>query len=80
MPFVENITARQSASCANSGFNSGPLTWISTTDERRANGVYQTDPGAPKAEAKRILQGVYDKIPFIEMKRSDYNWSVRAPQ
>jgi hypothetical protein len=42
-------------------------------------GCYTTDAGAPKAAAKRILQGVYERIPFIEMKRSDYDWSVRAP-
>lgn len=33
-----------------------------------------------KSAARRILQDVYTAIPFLEMKRDDYDWSVRAPK
>ena len=36
--------------------------------------------GAGKTAAKAILQGIYDNIPFIEVKRTGYDWFVRAPQ
>lgn len=37
-------------------------------------------PGPAKLATKRILQKIYDDIPFLEMKRRDYNWYVRAPR
>jgi len=33
-----------------------------------------------KAAAHAKLQEVYARIAFLEMKRDDYDWSVRAPQ
>jgi len=36
--------------------------------------------GTGKTAAKNLLQQIYLSIPFIEMKRSGYDWSVRAPQ
>ena len=36
--------------------------------------------GDGKNAAKAILQSIYEDIPFLEMKRNDYDWSVRAPQ
>jgi hypothetical protein len=36
--------------------------------------------GPGKAAARRILQGIYMGIRFLEMKRHNYNGSVRAPE
>ena len=33
-----------------------------------------------QASAKALLQSVYERIPFIEMKKTGYDFSVRAPQ
>jgi hypothetical protein len=38
-----------------------------------------TDPST-KADAKKLLQDIYDDIPFLEMKRSDYDYYVRPPE
>jgi hypothetical protein len=35
--------------------------------------------GTGKNAAKAILQDVYERIPFLEMKKTGYDWSVRAP-
>jgi len=37
-------------------------------------------PGAGKDAAKAILQDIYERIPFVEMKRNDYDWSVEVPE
>jgi tetratricopeptide (TPR) repeat protein len=33
-----------------------------------------------KTASRQLLQGIYDRVPFPEVKRDDYDWSVRAPQ
>jgi len=42
--------------------------------------VYHPLGGGLKDSAKDILQKIYEKIPFIEIKKTGYDWSVRAPQ
>jgi len=32
-----------------------------------------------QAASKALLQEIYERIPFLEMKRSDYDYYVEAP-
>ncbi|NLG01369.1 MAG: hypothetical protein GX565_14630 [Lentisphaerae bacterium] len=49
--------------------------------EKGALKVYgDMTPGAGKDAAKAILQDIYERIPFVEMKRNDYDWSVEVPE
>jgi hypothetical protein len=36
--------------------------------------------GATRTAARTLLQGFYRNIPFFEMKRTGYDFSVRAPR
>lgn len=48
---------------------------------KRAVDNYNDDiPGVSKNAARAILQDIYDRLEFLEMKRIDYDWYVRPPK